>query len=243
MKMIKKYFNFFLTLILAAYICPTFAKDEKWYRVEILIFETKDKQALAEEWPLNPGHPSFSNAVNLTSDPTSEFGQLLEEHYALKDAKQKIQKNYHLVLHKAWRQTINDKEHAQNIHLVGGKDFGSNNAANQFEVDGILRLTSGRYLHVDADLLLRKPMKVIPTIAAPDQEIISSTTAKFAEVSNRNQWQSEPDVRLQSFRLKESSRMRLDEIQYIDHPMYGVIIMITPEKTSAHRVSTTVKKA
>lgn len=214
------------------------AQAEKWYRVEVLIFENNDKQALTEEWPLNPGLPSFANAVNLNSDPTIEFGQLSDGHLALIDARRKIQKNYHLVLHKAWRQTIGDKEHAQKVHLIGGKDFGGSTA---HEVDGILRLTSGRYLHVDADLLLRKPMKVIlPPMSADQTE--TAISAKFADVANRNLWQNEPGVKLQSFRLKESSRVRLEEIQYIDHPMYGMIIMVTSEKTDAKK-SSSVRKA
>ena len=233
--MFNKRFSLALVMFLISPFC--LAKAEKWYRVEVLIFETKDKQALAEEWPINPGMPSFTNAVSLGSDPAIEFGQLSDGHLALLDAKRKIQKNYHLVLHKAWRQTISDKEHAQKVHLIGGKNFGGEGAN---EVDGILRLSSGRFLHVDADLLFRKPMKVImPPVSG--EQAGTTISAKFAEVANRNVWQNEPDTKLQSFRMKESSRVKLEEIQYIDHPMYGMIIMVTSEKTDAKKSSPTSK--
>ncbi len=185
-----------LFLLLISSITTAFAKENKWYRVEMLIFEMKDKQPLIEN--AEQGKPSFTNAINLNSDPSTEFSLLLDNQLALQDAKRRIQKNYHLVLHKGWRQMITDKEHAQKVHLIGGKQLSA--ALGEFEVDGTVRLSSGRNLNIDADLLFRQP-------SSHEQS--------------------------QAFRLKESSRLRINEISYIDHPMYGVIVMVTPEKVDA----------
>lgn len=181
-----------LFLLLTSSLTSAFAKENRWYRVEMLIFEMKDKQPLIEN--ADQGKPSFSNAINLNSDPQAEFSLLLDNQLALQDAKKRIQKNYHLVLHKGWRQMITDKEHAQKVHLVGGKQLSA--ALGEFEVDGTVRLSSGRNLNIDADLLFR---------------------------------QSAANEQFHAFRLKESSRLRVNEISYIDHPMYGVIVMVTPE--------------
>lgn len=236
----------FETLILASTLLLTsicaYAKPEKWYRVEVLIFETKDKNALAEEWPLEPGKPSTSNAVKLVSDPNVEFSQLPDKQLSLTEVKQKIQKNYRLVLHKGWRQILNDKEHAQSVHLLGGKQYSGNAgmdnemigqmSAGSYEVDGIVRFSGGRFLHVDSDLLFRKPMMIVSPENSLGAGISTASSAKFDEVTDKNNWQSQPNARLQSFRMKESARLRLEEIQYIDHPLYGMIIMVSQEKTS-----------
>lgn len=213
-----------LLLLFFSCLSTAYAKSDRWYRVEVLVFETKDKNALTEDWPADPGKPMLTNSVNLVSDPTVQYGQVADNQLVLTDVKKRIQKNYRLVLHKGWRQPISDKEHAQSVHLLGGKYFGHDEAQadNYHELDGIVRFTAGHYLHVDADLLFKKPMKILSGEAA--------TTARFAELSDKTNWQNQPDVKLQSFRLKEISRLKMDEIQYIDHPMYGVIVMVTPEK-------------
>ncbi|MBS0289454.1 MAG: hypothetical protein JSS07_05410 [Proteobacteria bacterium] len=175
------------------------AQTQKHYHVEILIFESKEKEDL-QAWPIDPGKPSLNNTISLVQDPEADFGQLSDNSLVLNNAKKRIQKNYHLVLHKGWRQTITDKEHAPKIHLFGGKALSDNNgAAGMHEVDGIVRLSLGRNIYIDTDLLLSK-----------------STLNK-----------------MQSFRLIESSKIKPDEITYIDHPLYGIIVMVIPEKQTS----------
>jgi hypothetical protein len=185
---INKIRCFLISLIILIYSCVLQAKSEKWYHVEVIVFETKKDKQTVENLPIDPGKPSLSDVINLSTDLNSPVSLLPENKLALYSAKQKIKKNYHLVMHKGWRQQIADS-HVQKIHLTGGKQLG---ADNQYEVDGTVLLSLNRYLQAQSDLLLRK--------------------------SN------------QTIRLKDSSRLRLDEIHYIDHPLYGVIIMVTPEK-------------
>lgn len=203
--------------------------QDKWYHVEILVFENNDKNALAEEWPLDPGKPALKQAMTLVTEPNTEYSQLDDKQLLLNAAKRKIQNNYRLILHKGWRQILTDKGHAQNVRLIGGKQYSNNDmtgempiGGNQYEVDGIIRFSGGKFLHVDSDLLFRKPV----TIVSPE----GATTAKFTEIADKNNWQNQPNAKLQTFRMKESARLRLEEIQYIDHPLYGVIIMVSQEK-------------
>lgn len=192
MKMLKS----ILSMLLLSFLLPNaFAKDEKWYRVEMIVFEMGDKNAASET--SDPGMPSFTNAVSLTTEPNAEFSLLTDKQLSLNNAKQRIQKRYPLVLHKGWRQVITDKDHSQKVRLTGGKND---------EVDGTVRLSLGRNLNVDADLLFKK---------------IGSANV---------------------YRLKESSRLHPDEIAYIDHPNYGVIVMVTPEKSTAPKPAAVEEK-
>lgn len=208
-------------------ITPT--NNEKWYRVEVLVIESKDKSALAEEWPLDPGKPTLANAIALDSASTGDITLLNDNQLTLGRAKKRLQQNYRLIMHKGWRQTLSDKTTAQNIRLVGGQNYAAGNIDN--EVDGIIKLSTGRYMNVDADLVFYKPMKLAPGTAV-ELGVASENqgTARF-EIADKN-WQSDPQARLQPFRLKESSRLKADEIHYIDHPLYGIIIVVSPEKTT-----------
>jgi len=202
---------------------------EKWYRVEVLVIESKDKSALAEEWPLNPGKPLLTNALSIDNEPNANVSILGDKELTLGRSKKRLQQNYRLIMHKGWRQTISDKATAHNIHLVGGQNYAAGGIHN--EVDGVIKLSTDRYMNVDADLLFHKPMKLAPGTTvelgvAPENQ----GTARF-EQADQN-WQSDPQARLQAFRLKESSRLKADEVHYIDHPLYGIIIVVSPEKNA-----------
>lgn len=66
-------------------------------------------------------------------------------------------------------------------------------------VEGILRLRRGRFLHLEADLLHRR--------AAPPGAEATTATA---------------------FRMQQSRRMRSEELHYLDHPLFGLIVEVTP---------------
>ncbi len=221
----------FITLLSSiAYATPQ-TNNEKWYRVEVLVIESKDKSALAEEWPLDPGMPLLANAISLDSVSNTDISPLTENQLTLTRAKKRLQQSYRLIMHKGWRQTISDKTTAHNIRLVGGQNYAADDAKS--EVDGIIKLSTDRYMNVDADLIFYKPIK----IAADSSIELGVTpenqgTAHFVETPLQN-WQNDPQARLQPFRLKGSSRLKADEIHYIDHPLYGIIIVVSPEKTTS----------
>lgn len=256
-----------MTLFFQLYSATIYAADadkkSDWYHVEILVLENLDKSGLQESWPLNPGHPNFSQAQRIpTSDkPESEgssnFSALPENAYILEDAKARIQKQggFRVVMHKAWRQQILDKKLAEKLRLVGGKYYSQksdrtgegismedsdNNgddpigafadvSGSAYEVDGTLLLSKGRFLHADADLVFTKPMRVLSPVAGVEGSLSTRMpTVSLANVANRNHWTSETNARLQPFRLTQDIRLKTSEVQYIDHPMYGILLTVTP---------------
>lgn len=213
-------------------ISQTATTTDKWYRVEVLVIEAKDKSALLEEWPLDPGKPLLANAISIDSSTTSAITPLNEKELTLGRAKKRLQQNYRLIMHKGWRQTISDKATAQNIRLVGGHNYAAGDVVDN-EVDGLIKLSTGRYMNVDADLVFHKPMKLAPGNTIELGAVAENQgTARFLEVPSQN-WHQDPEARLQTFRLKESSRLKADEIHYIDHPLYGIIIVVSPEKANS----------
>lgn len=173
-----------------------------------------------------------------------EFLLIPSTELQLEDAKARLKAkgSYKIIAHKAWRQPIHHKKEAQPMRFSAGKSYGQQNTSyssdnyqmdesgykdndeenNQsiFEIDGTVMLTRSQYLHVSTDLIFTKPMRVLTPAAG------SQSAVKLTNVRNRNNWERESNARLQPFRLKQLVRIRKSEVQYIDHPMYGVLITV-----------------
>ena len=191
-----------------------------------------------------------------TEDDRPNFVAVPDEALQLQDAKERIKKqgSYRIVMHKGWKQKVTDKKIAEKLRLIGGKNYfrssqdlgnhmdmendtfgaSADVAQNSFEVDGTLLLSKSRHLHLETDLVFTKPMKVLSPVAGFEGSMSAASAPKvtLANVKNRNQWQNETNARLQPFRLKESVRLRTNEVQYIDHPIYGILFAIIPEENS-----------
>lgn len=238
-------------IVLVFFSTLTKAKPEKIYLVEVVIFENLNSKALHETWPLNPGSPNIYKAKTLHTlaleqqnkeGNTQGFIELEPNAFQLNDAEKRIQQqgNYRIIAHKAWRQPIQSKEKAENIRFYGGRFYRTHlsnealsddpqNATSQssdlpsYEIDGVLKLSKSRYLHLKADLSFTKPMRVLTSISGPNQAV------SLAQVNNTQHWENEPNARLQPFRLNQSVRIRMNEVHYVDHPMFGMLITVLPE--------------
>lgn len=229
-----------------------------WYDVEVIIFRHHDLQALShEKWKRDPGTPDIRDARELLpplpenlskvhSDKLKQplaFLQLRDDQYRLNDKLEELQQaeGYEPLIHIAWRQPGLGPDDAVAVHIHGGvhggikaepvegESAGPDQASGTEEnsppvteaveepaedtgvegppapyIDGTIKLIRKRFLHVEADFLYRAPYIDDP-----------------ANPLTREQWP-------QAFRLTESRRMRSRELHYLDHPMFGILIIATP---------------
>jgi len=211
-----------------------------------------------EKWKRDPGTPDIRDARELLpplpenlskvhSDKLKQplaFLQLRDDQYRLNDKLEELQQaeGYEPLIHIAWRQQGLGPDDAVAVHIHGGVHGGIKaEAATEGEdgaaakgpdaaedgtvaaetdeeqagdagvegppapyIDGTIKLIRKRFLHVDADFLYRAPYIEDP-----------------ANRLTREQWP-------QAFRLTESRRMRSRELHYLDHPMFGILIIATP---------------
>ena len=141
---------------------------------------------------------------------------------------------YYPLLHVAWRQPVLSEEEAKEVHIYSHMDevqtddlqassdslaippssesfmyqIATDNEPPLRVIDGTVTVTLGKYLHLDTDLLYR--------IQAED-------TNEFSIFGFRSRDET-PDV----FRMHESRRMRSGELHYFDHPLFGMLALITP---------------
>lgn len=138
-------------LLLAAGVATTMpalaAQDNQTqlYDVEILVFANNNPDDQGEQWPANPGIPDLSGSAELGAPdgPT----QLGPASFRLRadDAALKRSGRYQPILHMAWRQAAEPLDAGHGVHIHG--------PGNSDTVNGTVKLSEGRYLHLDIDLL------------------------------------------------------------------------------------------
>ena len=233
----KFYSKILLSLFLSIFITAIFAAEPsnvKTYKIEMIIFSHITARGLdSEHWPLLPA-PSLEldNAYKLQAKleapadtpQDSNIYELLPS-YDLRfneAAANLIQApGYAVLLHVAWEQQITNPRKAKWIHIYGGQGFDdagnvvaedsdgsvAYDQAAHWQVDGMVRVDVKRYLNTRYQLYFAAPMVNIQNL---------SDTDNFADI----------DSPLTYFELKQSRRMRSNELNYIGHPLYGVLIDI-----------------
>lgn len=217
--------------LLSAYLLSTAAigANPVAYDVEILIFKHENAQ-IADGVPAQP-FPRLAGAINLSETlqgddlhalPASAF-TLAAAESILADSS-----GYEVIEHVAWRQPGWDEDNARPVHIHGGAQYQSFGNADMSprppsdlgypyfesristtfeELDGTVKVLLDRYLHVYTDLVFRAPVAMQ---AVQDQGPLRSGNAIY------------------EYRVQDHRRMRSRELHYLDHPLLGVLVRITP---------------
>ncbi|NOX75325.1 MAG: hypothetical protein GXP17_01600, partial [Gammaproteobacteria bacterium] len=93
---------------------------------------------------------------------------------------------------------------------------------------GTLSVSVARYLHFNVDLIYRAPVTQKMAVAVPDLELwydrpYPTLYEPQGPAYRLKEWQA-----MRGFQMKESRRMRSRELHYLDHPFFGIVVLITP---------------
>ncbi len=240
----QKLSTILIALLLAVFCIGTQAgssHDGKWYQIELIVFSHITPQGLhSEQWSwTSPFYMPKSRMITLNTN--SDFSRaatmipyvvLPDNDFIMKREQARISKQagYQILLHLAWRQPIRSPRYAQPIHIFGGNvynvsgkviatDFDGRlpyNSGIIWQVNGMITVSVRRYLDLHLNLLFAKPT--------------SELSSGF-----RNNATDNIQGRFAYFRLLQSRRMRTKELNYIGHPLYGVLVKVKPleyEKSS-----------
>lgn len=216
-----------LAALLCAVALPVMA--ETWYEVELLVVAQRKPDAGSEIWPLKTLPPlSVENMLTVPAPGQAmiagKIAPLALENYRLTTEAQRIaaDANHELLLHTGWRQpglareqSIAVRLHAVETHAVTEDAATAETTVSQIppRLDGTIRLILARYLHLEADLRYREA----------DAPQGSGFFSLFSDQT------AEKPI----YRLSESRRMRSREVHYLDHPMFGIIAVVTPYEVPA----------
>ena len=186
------------------------------------------------------------------------FEMLRPEELDLNDVYKKLARSsrFEPLLHVAWKQPTYDKDKAQTVFLYDGmtksdseSDTGplpdekqadtdgktANSSGDALEmgpisprVAGTVSLSVSRYLHFDADLIYRTPVKQQQAIVIPDLELWDEKPYPTLSPHQGPAYRLEEWNAIRGFRLQESRRMRSKKIHYLDNPFFGIIVLVTP---------------
>ena len=254
-----------ISVLFFALINSSFAEnDMRYYDVEIVIIENLSaQQKNSENWPLQVnlvknektvelGQPVLSDWLPEGVDLKASYKKLNSSHYNLNDYVEKISesKTQRVIFHTAWRQPGLDKNTALPIYfkhevaappVMENENSSENNNNEQVEaeqtevkttpstLEGVLRVTLARYLHLEAELTFQDKL---PEIIATDNPFSVLDTQ-----SERDKIQKQGVIHLKQKR----NRIRSKELHYIDHPVLGILINITPYEKPEEETVTTKK--
>ena len=199
----------------AAFALPADAA-ERWFTVEIIVFEDLRSDNLhAEHWSPDPGEPSLANAIELThlpgdtpDDGVHAYRLVKSSNLTLGEVRNRLRRSAHYrpLVHAGWRLPGLPRRAARPVHV--GRSLGDGEAraaagagVERSSVHGTVTVSLARYLQVDVDLLYNRPA--------------SGEAAEQGSAPTR-------------FRIVSERRMRSGELHYIDHPLFGVLVLIAP---------------
>lgn len=203
-----------LAAVVAANSAMPAAASERWFTVEIIVFDELQNRSLHDEvWPADPGAPSLQGAIELAHSHEGDSGGTPHA-FRLVDRselslgvvwnKLRGSARYRPFLHAGWRLPGLPSSAARPAHVSAHLVDGRSDAAQVAErpaVHGTVTVSLGRYLEVAVDLLYHRPQS--------DEAAL-------------------PPVAPSRFRLVAERRMRSGELHYIDHPLFGMLMQITP---------------
>lgn len=201
---------------------------------------------------------SQTNTTDTSAAPQPSVDLLRDPFYLLPNSDKKLRNHaaalqrdprYRILAHHAWRQFIGDQKRAPAILIKGGDAFG-----NHRELEGSISLSVAQYLQLRTNLWFSEfeinygqaPGEWPQLPQSPNQqraEILAADRAESAsEMSDFDQWSSlntvtteatlsnlsEPYLTKRIVLMEQERRMRSSEIHYLDHPLFGLIIQITP---------------
>jgi hypothetical protein len=196
------------------------------------------------------------------------FESLPRENLALKNEAAALSRSGHrILLHKAWLQSIGGASHARNIYLEGG-----NSAEPYHELAGTLRLYRQQFVHVETNLWLAKFGSAMQQHPAPQAApAANAMTRENAATSwplpplppqQSDSWGDDAadatsesadgdinallakDIAVERIVLmQQHRRLKQKELNYLDHPLFGALIVVTPYGAPAEAAATTTAGA
>lgn len=183
--------------------------------------------------PTPPVEPADNLPTALTGEGTVlrplPFQRLDDDAKTLREAFQHLRRidRYRPLFHEVWQQPMQSRGRSPAILITGGDAYGSH-----FELEGTIKLSVERYLHIDTDLWLHRfepnfgqtstfQVPELPTNTGTDI-MLGDSYSPFSLIID------EPYNVARTVTLRQSRRMRSGEIHYLDHPLFGVIVLVTP---------------
>ncbi|MBV1871406.1 MAG: peptidoglycan binding protein CsiV [Gammaproteobacteria bacterium] len=232
---------------------------ENWYQVEVLIFRYDIPfEATQEQWPKNIKR-SFPYNLSVLETQASKsdrgaFRTLSPKLFSFSGYEQELKrkKGIRTLYHAAWHQPRLDKTVSLPLLIQGGHLTED----NQFELEGSIRISIKRYIHIETDLWLSSyqpkekqtdywqefssitgPLPYKESVQASENKLNPSRPSYTETLAPLPPEQ--PLYRTKYIaQMQQTRRMNRDELHYLDHPLFGLLVRtIRYEQPGAEPIS------
>jgi len=186
-----------------------------WYQVEMIVFEHLYPDTAGEQWYNNQGLPDITNSVELVTDQLKErvaYQVLPSGRYKISGVYSalKSSRDYRPIMHIAWQQPGLTRSRAKYVHIRRMEGLSNPDSIQEglVKIDGTVRLRGGHFLYLDIDFAYF--LNALPESMINSAMINENVTNQLSDHT----------------RLSESRKVKLNELHYFDHPLFGVITWV-----------------
>lgn len=157
-----------------------------------------------------------------TPDDRPAFARLPRDMLLLAPIASRIRRSsrYRLLDHMGWQQPVVTGTNPA-VLTQAGDYYG-----DQRELDGTIHITRSRYLHLHTDLWWSVFSQDDSTLSPGQRALIETYADRFPALANGIERSGY--IPAAQYALQQSRRMRSGETHYIDHPYFGLVVLITP---------------
>lgn len=197
------------SLLLAMLLTLAFAQSAQAYVIELIVFESKNPNLwLSEHWPALPEKIDSSDSDVLLGSGSAGRNLLSESQLTLKETARRLTSSgeFAILTHLAWSQPAETRDAAKNSRLPEGI------SRNGLPLTGKVKLFKQKFEHISLELQCTKQLPDTVSAAFADKQQLPISVIN-------QQWR---------FRLQEARKVKLNELQYFDHPMCAVLLIVRP---------------
>lgn len=254
-----------LTLaLLASLISPALAEptlspvmQESWYQIEVMVF-ARSSVASDEYWRLDqqpdlnhqalikldadqPSLPEHADNIDRSALDYGAWRIINTDESPLHKTAEKMAKDGHrILLHRTWRQPVRERAHAFAVLLEGGDvltepmlntdDLLTEDTSFEAVTDHDGQLTTLPELELDEEALAARQTREL-------QGALRFHLSRYLHVEPLL-WYGHDSSEGDRIWVKidQNRRMRSEELHYLDHPLFGLFVRITPWKHAEQKV-------
>lgn len=236
---------------------------KQWYQINLLVFQhlkAKTQGDGVEQWPKEaelsyPKHTVYlknkpKQPINPFIDTLDSYRILVNPESGFQQEKRNIRLSagFRTLFYKQWYQELGAGVTGRAIAISGGKSFDG-----QQQLEGWVRFSQKRYLHLEVDLWLHdydmthqglglqtkelpqpitEPEKLMETLfdfgVPPVAETETDVSNKIDEETPAIPFYIRKPRRVITFVMHQKRRMKSNELHHLDHPLLGVLVEAIP---------------
>ncbi|MCC1496279.1 CsiV family protein [Alcanivorax sp. 1008] len=226
--------------------------QEKWYQIEVVAF-ARQSPLSDEYWRLDqqpdlnhsalialdssePRIPEHADNIDISAVAYGAW-KIIDSDLPLQQAAERMAKDGHrILLHQAWRQPVRERAHAFAVLVEGGDILPEPVASEAMPQEGELAPTTDDYAAMDSSGQFTT-LPQIETLESSEEPVAIHELQGALRFHLSRYLHIEPILWFGSdtaegqrvwVKIDQKRRMRSEELHYLDHPLFGLLVRITP---------------